>query len=1193
MKSINRIFTVLLTAAIALAPIKAEATAYLHLEPFSGTGYVVPISTSKFELRALGALTSQIGQTVFKVTNPSGLPLTFEWHEGAGYTRQLQTVINTSGQTTYVSAPSGTSLYNKLSVIKNDSTSSGSVDAAFFDDSDQNGVHTENERISEARTVHWRAVQSLLTELSPFQVNDTSLDVKVNLPALFNLEQSDLSGLSFVAAVMTAGQLTFSTETSNLQILSKNKNQNPKAPNTVLATLDVAAVQTGSTYKITSTLDGVSSTTNAVAANAAIPSIGTKTIIGGVYRKDTVLTKKQSPYLIVRTVEVPSGVTLRIEPGVTIYTSQQNVGTAFRVAGRLDVAGLHGKEVLFLAGAQWQPYQWVYQEAGTLRVNELAVSGGNSFNSGWGQVEGITNSEFVNLVGGVSDLGNSFLLGEFSSGPTVSGNIFQNSKLEVSGRFTNVSRNLFHGNNAILSIPRWAQIDADRSNIAENTILGKVEVYGEGASNWTIYNSCCSYHQFYGQAVNLENNFWGTTDEVSIRARVIDKDHPSSSISHRGIGDILPILEQASSGTPLFSDKVLPLQITSPVLTYPIMDPIQETATVAWSSLDDELILDYDLEYKTSDNKGRWSTWQIEGKYTEPQSVVIPMVDRGSIQVRVIANSQYGVVISNTYSASINRSPGINKWNMERGESSIDGVRLAWIDHYRNWSGGTGDSLVWEITYRQMGILDAPWETTIATSGETAEDATATRNSIWINKLKPSAAYEFKTRAIRNGVKGFWSDTWIRYTQGAKDRFIKIEDSAGNSMSKVSVQWSTTSDYWAEKSEQGKQARGKTVTNSHGVVALRRLPAGQYSLRIQGTLTDGTTFLTKQLIAISAVDMVIRMPEPPKMKKVTVYVETPTGMPISGASVSLVDKWEQKPLDLNSTLREAVYEDPNFDYDEYYASGNWIFKSQGASDATITTDETGKASFFGFIADETIAKAKHEGLSYREVGFARVIGGLAVVTMDYVPWVEALPENVEVASPGQLISVPVSLRPESLGDKESALDDLVSEPDRIRVSIEPPVGVTNKCASSTTRTVTNGYLDAEGNLLLKICPSATGIWKIKTDGAAGGDLIAFYVNGTAPSSDFEVNATRTDAALVSEWSTPTKLTGATEVKFTVTLYEVKVGKRYKISSVLSLFNNTSFLTSKYKGRILQVGVVASTRFGKSLEIFSSSTAIPK
>ena len=1190
---IKNFATFVLVVAISFAPIRAEATVYLHLEPFSGSGYVVPASTSKFELKALGALTSQIGKTVFRISNPSGLPITFEWFEGAGYSRQISTTQVTSGQITYVSAPTGTSLYNKLSMTKNDSTSLGSVDVAFFDDADQNGTYSETDKISETRTISWRSVQSISAELSPIQVGDTSLEAKISLPAIFNLEQSDLLGLSLGTSLMSAGQSTFSVEPSTLQTLSKSQNPNSTSPNSTLATLNVAAVQAGSKYKITATLDGISSTSSTQTAVTATASLATKTVIGGVYRKDTVLTKKQSPYLITRTIEVPSGVTFRIEPGVSIYTSQQNVGTAFRVAGRLDVAGVNGTEVLFLAGGQWQPYQWIYQESGTIRINELAVSGGNSFNSGWGTVESITNSEFVNLVGGINDLGNGYQLGEFSSGPTVSGNIFQNSKLEVSGRFTNVSRNLFYGNNSVLTIPRWAQVDSDRNNISDNTILGKVEVYGEGASRWTVNNNCCSYHQSYGRPVNLENNYWGSADEATIRERVIDKDHPSSSISHKGIGDILPVLEEASSATPLFSDKVLPLEITPPVLSYPIMDPIQETATVTWSSLDDELILDYELEYKTSDNQGRWSAWQVEGKYAEPQSVVISMVDRGSIQVRVRANSQYGVVTSNSFTASINRSPRINKWNLERGESSIDGVRLAWTDYYRNWSGGTGDSLVWEITYRQMGILNAAWDTTIATSGETAENANATRNSIWINKLKPSAAYEFKIRAIRNGVKGFWSDTWIRYTQGAKDRFVKIEDSAGNPMAKVSVQWSTTSDYWAEKSEQGKQARGKIVTNANGVVALRRLPAGQYSLRLQGTLPDGTTFLTKQLVAISAVDMVIKMPEPPKMKKVTVYVETPTGMPVAGAVVSLVDKWEQKALDLNSTLREAVYEDPNFDYDEYYANGNWIFKSQGASDAATTTDENGKASFYGFIADETIAKARHEGLSYREVGYSKVMGGLAVVTMDYVPWVEAIPESIEVVSPGQLISVPVALRPESLGDKESTLDDLIAEPDRIRVSIEPPIGVTNKCAVSTSRTVTSGYLDADGNLLLKICPSATGVWKIKTDGAAGGDLIALYVNGTAPSSDFEVNATKTDVALVAEWGTPTKLTGATEVKFTATLYEVKVGKRYKISSVVSLFNSSSFLTSKYKGKVLQVGVIASTRFGKSLEIFSGSTAIPK
>ena len=87
----------------------------------------------------------------------------------------------------------------------------------------------------------------------------------------------------------------------------------------------------------------------------APPPASADTAIGGLVKTDLVLRKDGSPYLLTSTLQIPSGRTVTVEPGVEIRAN--GVGTMFWNQGNLLFNGnratpirLTGKPNLFVSG---------------------------------------------------------------------------------------------------------------------------------------------------------------------------------------------------------------------------------------------------------------------------------------------------------------------------------------------------------------------------------------------------------------------------------------------------------------------------------------------------------------------------------------------------------------------------------------------------------------------------------------------------------------------------------------------------------------------------------------------------------------------------------------------------------------------------------------------------------------------------
>lgn len=69
------------------------------------------------------------------------------------------------------------------------------------------------------------------------------------------------------------------------------------------------------------------------------------TQVGGIINSNTTWTKQESPYIVTDTVQIPTGVTLTIEPGVTI--SKPSSGEMFLINGEIYAHGTPANRIFF------------------------------------------------------------------------------------------------------------------------------------------------------------------------------------------------------------------------------------------------------------------------------------------------------------------------------------------------------------------------------------------------------------------------------------------------------------------------------------------------------------------------------------------------------------------------------------------------------------------------------------------------------------------------------------------------------------------------------------------------------------------------------------------------------------------------------------------------------------------------------
>jgi hypothetical protein len=255
-------------------------------------------------------------------------------------------------------------------------------------------------------------------------------------------------------------------------------------------------------------------------------------------RKNSKFVLANSPYTVNRSIEIPKGVEVVIEPGVKISSS---VDVLFKVNGNLNVAGTAEDKIHFNGSPKAFFSNSGSDATGSIDVNFAVFNGGGSLMPATGGAGyapfNLRNSEVYNIA--------DYTYIWYPEKPvTIEGNYFKNSagfsigfRARSSGaKHVQVLNNLFDGAS---NSGYWVQVWASYGS--------KLEVSGNSFVNGPYNALQIRKGNYDGAFMSAVGNFWGTTDLSKISAMVTDSD---DSIDYKSKIEISNPLTQADPRTP-------------------------------------------------------------------------------------------------------------------------------------------------------------------------------------------------------------------------------------------------------------------------------------------------------------------------------------------------------------------------------------------------------------------------------------------------------------------------------------------------------------------------------------------------------------------------------------------------------------------------------------------------------------------
>ena len=262
------------------------------------------------------------------------------------------------------------------------------------------------------------------------------------------------------------------------------------------------------------------------------------TEVGGIISSNAIWTEGNSPYVVTGTVQIPVGVTLTIEPGVTV--TMPSGGDMFLLHGTIFARGTANKKIIFDGGAN-SDIITTEGGAGVANLDYCIIRNGRCFWDGGGYFN-LTHSELANLTRGSEHYLWESCIGLES--PSADCHIEYNKFVNTGGLW------------AYQAAGRICKIYI-RYNLFQEMSSPIVHAGGSPGQCEMIvkYNSFIDIDgmilllepDFQSTNMNGTENYWGTLDTNIIDQKIYDK---NDDIRVKNYISYLPILTQPHPSTP-------------------------------------------------------------------------------------------------------------------------------------------------------------------------------------------------------------------------------------------------------------------------------------------------------------------------------------------------------------------------------------------------------------------------------------------------------------------------------------------------------------------------------------------------------------------------------------------------------------------------------------------------------------------
>lgn len=383
-----------------------------------------------------------------------------------------------------------------------------------------------------------------------------------------------------------------------------------------------------------------------------------------------------------------------------------------------------------------------------------------------------------------------------------------------------------------------------------------------------------------------------------------------------------------------------------------------------------------------------------------------------------------------------------------------------------------------------------------------------------LTDLKSASAMWVRVAAL-TPTKSVFSDSLFVTTRGAKPVTATVLDSRGKAVKGGKITWRMV-----DNSAWSSRTFGLTDIGTNNFPSV---PAGQVDVTLKDATTSSGALVSGAWRTTLGFDRTtLRLPATdPSMH--TIRVVLPNGLPVIGARVSIP---EATPVYgaygclESKTIR--VWENTSYidDWGDYVEQGEFveteicekygrpIIGYEGGTNIESTqvsngfsfvsqvgpysgvTDVNGNFVVYGFLPEGTEATVTYDDSVIAQQQVVTIESATTRVELEYMPWVN-VDTPVVTANPNQLVSINVSINDSQPG---SAFFRANVRKAPVKVTVIPPKGTPKgKCRQSLT-----GTTNSRGKLTLRVCATRSGIYTIKSAGAASVKTVRVQVRNAAP-----------------------------------------------------------------------------------------------